>query len=128
MILIPKFDTATETGTANSARPVPEREIEMQRAAAQFEALLLTQLRASLNPKEQDEYGRFGNSGTGMSLARRMYGEQLAKTMAESGRIGIAEMITAQVTKRNAQPLKHRVNQLIERALSGVREIKNEIT
>jgi murein DD-endopeptidase MepM/ murein hydrolase activator NlpD len=126
MTLIPKFDTATEASTANSARAVPASEVALRRAAAQFEALLLTQLTASLNPKDEDEGNLFSNSGGAMKLARQMYSEQLAKSMAESGGIGIAEMIMAQVTKRNAQPLKHRVNQLTERAMSAVREIKNE--
>ena len=126
MTFIPKFDTATETNPAKSGRAVPANEVALRRAAAQFEALLLTQLTASLNPKDEDEGSLFSNSGGGMSLARQMYSEQLAKTMSESGGIGIAEMIMAQVTKRNAQPLKHNVNKLTERALSAVREIKNE--
>ena len=123
MTLIPNFDVTTLTNPANSARAIPANEVALRQAAKQFEALLLTQLTASLNPKEEDEDALFSNSGGGMGLARQMYSEQLAKTISESGGIGIADMIVAQVTKRNAQPAK---NHVTERALSVAREIKSE--
>jgi murein DD-endopeptidase MepM/ murein hydrolase activator NlpD len=123
MTLIPNLDTANLTAPASSSRAIPPNEVALRQAAKQFEALLLTQLTASLNPKEEDEDALFSNSGGGMGLARQMYSEQLAKTMSENGGIGIAEMIVAQVTKRNAQPAKNHAN---ERALSAAREIKKE--
>jgi len=123
MTLIPNLDTANSTAPASSSRAIPPNEVALRQAAKQFEALLLTQLTASLNPKEEDEDALFSNSGGGMGLARQMYSEQLAKTMSENGGIGIAEMIVAQVTKRNAQPAKNHAN---ERALSAAREIKKE--
>lgn len=123
MTLIPNLDTTTSTNPANSARATSANEVALRQAAKQFEALLLTQLTASLNPKDEGEDALFSNSGGGMGLARQMYSEQLAKTISESGGIGIADMIVAQVTKRNAQPLK---NPVTERALSVAREIKNE--
>jgi murein DD-endopeptidase MepM/ murein hydrolase activator NlpD len=123
MTLIPNFDITTLTNPANSARATSPNEVALRQAAKQFEALLLTQLTASLNPKDEGEDALFSNSGGGMGLARQMYSEQLAKTISESGGIGIADMIVAQVTKRNAQPVK---NPVTERALSVAREIKNE--
>jgi murein DD-endopeptidase MepM/ murein hydrolase activator NlpD len=123
MTLIPNLDTNALTNAANSTHATKANEVALRQAAKQFEALLLTQLTASLNPKEEDEDALFSNSGGGMGLARQMYSEQLAKTMSEGGGIGIADMIVAQVTKRNAQPVK---NHATERALSVAREIKNE--
>lgn len=123
MTLIPNFDITSLTNPASSARAIPPNEEALRQAAKQFEALLLTQLTASLNPKEEDEDALFSNSGGGMGMARQMYSEQLAKTISESGGIGIADMIVAQVTKRNAQPVK---NHVTERALSVARDIKND--
>jgi murein DD-endopeptidase MepM/ murein hydrolase activator NlpD len=126
MTFIPKLDTITSP--ASSTRATSPNEVALRQAAAQFEALLLTQLTASLNPKDEgeEEDGLFGNSGGGMGLSRQMYSEQLAKTMSQSGGIGIADMIMAQVTKGKAQPLKNRLSHVTERALSAAPDIKNE--
>jgi murein DD-endopeptidase MepM/ murein hydrolase activator NlpD len=126
MSLIATLDTATKTNPAN-ATPAPQvNEVALRAAAAQFEALLLTQLTASLNPKEEDEDALFSNSGGGMNLSKQMYSEQLAKSMSESGGIGIADMIMAQVHKRTAHAEKSNANHVTERALSAAREIKTE--
>lgn len=127
MSLIANLDTAPIANPTSSARAAQPNEAALRQAAAQFESLLLTQLTASLNPKDEDgEDALFSNSGGGMGLARQMYSEQLAKSMSESGGIGIADMIIAQATKRSAQPLKNHVSHVTERALSAAREIKNE--
>ena len=127
MNLIASLDTATKPNPANAPLAPQVNEAALRQAASQFEALLLTQLTASLNPKEEDEEDAlFSNSGGGMNLSKQMYSEQLAKTMSQSGGIGIADMIMAQVHKRNPQPLKNNANHVTERALSAAREIKNE--
>lgn len=126
MTFIPTLDTATITNPPGSTRAVQPNEVALRQAAAQFESLLLTQLTASLNSKDEDEDALFSDSGGGMGLARQMYSEQLAKTMSESGGIGIADMIMAQVTKRNAPPQKNQVNHLTERALAAAREIRHD--
>jgi murein DD-endopeptidase MepM/ murein hydrolase activator NlpD len=125
MTFIPKLDTATIANPANSARAAQPNEVALRHAASQFESLLLTQLTAALNPKDEDEDTLFSNSGGGMGLARQMYSEQLAKTMSESGGIGIANMIMSQVTKRHSHQKNH-VGPVTERALAAAREIKNE--
>lgn len=122
MSFIPNLDTAT-VAPAKSANAAQPNEVALRKAAMQFEALLLTQLTASLNRKDEGEDGLFSNSGGGMGIASQMYSEQLAKTMSESGGIGIAEMLIAQVMKRSPQPVK---NHLTERALSAARGIKHE--
>jgi peptidoglycan hydrolase FlgJ len=66
----------------------------LRRVATQFEELLLTQLTATMNPSD-DEGGLFANS-PGMNLSRQMFSEQFAKSMAQSGGIGLADMIMKQ--------------------------------
>jgi peptidoglycan hydrolase FlgJ len=72
-------------------------EAAIRKVAVQFEALLLSQLTKSLNGGE--EGGLFGNGG-GMGLSRQLFSEQLATTMAESGGVGLADMILSQFMKR----------------------------
>ncbi len=72
-------------------------EAAIRKVAVQFEALLLSQLTKSLNGSE--EGGLFGNGG-GMGLSRQLFSEQLATTMAESGGVGLADMILSQFMKR----------------------------
>lgn len=73
-------------------------EADLRRVAAEFEALLLSQLTSALNPSGEegdDEGSAFG--GGGMSLYRRMFSERIAQAMAESGGIGIGEMLVARM-------------------------------
>ncbi len=65
---------------------------ELRAAAKQFEAIMLTQLTSALSAGEGDEDALFGSDG-GSGLAKQMFAEQLAKTMAESGGVGLADMI-----------------------------------
>ncbi len=53
---------------------------------------MLTQLTSALSETNTDEDSLFGNDG-GSGLAKQMFAEQLAKTMAESGGVGLADMI-----------------------------------
>jgi murein DD-endopeptidase MepM/ murein hydrolase activator NlpD len=111
MSLIPNLAPVAITTPTDPAHPVRPNEAALRQAAAQFESLLLTQLTACLNPKDDDEEALFSNSGGGMGLARQMYSEQLAKTMSESGGIGIADMIMAQITRRTAPTVQGKINQ-----------------
>jgi Rod binding domain-containing protein len=69
----------------------------LQKAAKQFEAVLLMQLTSALNGsnKDDDEDSLFGTDG-GSSLAKQMFSEQMATTMADSGGIGVADMMMRQ--------------------------------
>ena len=58
----------------------------LRRAAEQFEAVLLMQLTSSLNgTNDGDDDALFGGDG-GTDLAKKMFSEQLATTMAQSRR------------------------------------------
>ena len=69
-----------------------------RRAAREFEALLLSQFTAALNPSNDDEEeGIFGSGGT--DLYRQMFSEQMAKTLANSGGVGLADKVMEQLGK-----------------------------
>jgi murein DD-endopeptidase MepM/ murein hydrolase activator NlpD len=72
----------------------------MRAAATQFEAILLMQLTSALNStgKEggEDEESLFG-SDEGSGLAKQMFSEQLATTMAQSGGVGLSDIILRQL-------------------------------
>jgi murein DD-endopeptidase MepM/ murein hydrolase activator NlpD len=71
--------------------------VAAKKAATEFEALLLTQLTASLNPKDDgDEESIFGGGG-GMSLSRQMFSEQIAVAMSKAGGIGLADSILQKI-------------------------------
>jgi len=115
-----QIEAAAVGQAQNAERPVQQDVAAIQRMAAEFESLLLNQLTASLNPKEdEDEAGLFTNSG-GLGLSKQMFSEQLAKTMSQSGGIGLAEMIVGQVTHKTPG-LKGRDG---VRALAAARDIR----
>jgi|GEM_PF-2023330 len=67
----------------------------MRRTAQQFEAVLLRQLTSVLNAASDEDDGEeklFGGDG-GTGLAKKMFSEQLATTISESGGVGLANMI-----------------------------------
>lgn len=75
----------------------PQAQAEaIRKAAQQFEAVLLMQLTSALNKTSlDDEDSLFGNDG-GSDLAKQMFSEQLATTMANSGGIGLSDVIMRQ--------------------------------
>jgi murein DD-endopeptidase MepM/ murein hydrolase activator NlpD len=76
-----------------NGRQSVEAQEALQKAAKQFEAILLMQLTSALNgTNDDDEDSLFGSDG-GSSLAKQMFSEQMATTMADSGGIGLADMI-----------------------------------
>ena len=79
--------------TPNSKTPATEA---LRQAAVQFEAILLMQLTSALNGTgEADEDSLFGNDG-GSDLAKKMFSEQMATTIANSGGVGLADTIMQQ--------------------------------
>lgn len=115
-----QIEAAAVGQAQNTERTVQPDVAAVRRMAAEFESLLLNQLTASLNPKEEDEEGGlFTNSG-GLGLSKQMFSEQLAKTMSQSGGIGLADMIVSQVTHKDVAP-KGRDG---IRALAAARDIR----
>jgi len=80
-------------------------EAQAKRVALEFESVLLQQLTASLNPKEDeesnDESNLFGGS-SGSGVYRQMFSEQIASTMAQSGGIGLSDIILQQLHSKSA--------------------------
>lgn len=113
---------AMAAGKTQNVERSPQPDVAaVRKMAAEFESLLLNQLTASLNPKEgDDEETLFSNNG-GLGLSRQMFGEQLAKTMSESGGVGLADMIVRQITHQDAVKSQH-----AGRGLAAAREIRAE--
>ena len=79
--------------TSNSKTPSSDA---LRQAAVQFEAILLMQLTSVMNGTgEADEDSLFGNDG-GSDLAKKMFSEQMATTIANSGGVGLADTIMQQ--------------------------------
>jgi flagellar protein FlgJ len=84
--------------TAKTSGRTPEAQAEaIRKAAQQFEAVLLNQLTSALNSTgaADDEDALFGSDG-GSGLAKQMFSEQMATTMANSGGIGLSDVIMRQ--------------------------------
>jgi peptidoglycan hydrolase FlgJ len=95
------------TAIANPAERTSSRdEAAIRQMATEFEALLLNQLTASLSKTENDEGGLFSDSGGGLSLSRQMFSEQLAKSMAQNGGIGLADLIISQIQQNKSAGIK----------------------
>jgi murein DD-endopeptidase MepM/ murein hydrolase activator NlpD len=97
----------------------------LRKAAMQFEALLLQQLTASLNStSNEDEDSLFGGDG-GTDLAKKLFSEQLATTMAESGGVGLQDVILRQFGLTNTKPASTQKG--LADAISAVKEIKQNL-
>lgn len=95
---------------------------ELRAAAKQFEAIMLTQLTSALSSGEGDEDALFGSDG-GSGLAKQMFSEQLAKTMAESGGVGLADMIMQKFGVNDAPGNSLKKNGFSD-AMAAVKDIK----
>ncbi len=96
----------------------------LRRAAVQFEAVLLMQLTSALNSKnEGDEDALFGGDG-GSGLAKQMFSEQLATTMAQSGGVGLSDLI---MQKFGAVPEKPVVANKLSNALTAIKDSKENL-
>lgn len=105
------------------AKPSEE---SLRKAAMQFEALLLQQLTSSLNStSNDDEDSLFGSDG-GTGLAKQMFAEQLATTMAESGGVGLSDVILKQFGL--SAPVKTAPqNKGFSNAAAAIKEIKQSL-
>ncbi|HEX3102233.1 MAG TPA: peptidoglycan DD-metalloendopeptidase family protein, partial [Pyrinomonadaceae bacterium] len=101
----------------------------MRRAATEFEAMFLRQLTAALNPTSDDDEGGeeklFGSDG-GTGLAKQMFSEQLANTMAQSGGVGISDLILSKLGV-DKLPNSGRIKGLSE-AITAIKDIKESRT
>lgn len=86
----------------------------------EFEALLLTQLTAALNPtSDEGEDAVFSN--TGADMYKQMFSEQIAKVMANNGGIGIADTILRQLQAKASDKTP-----ALERAMQAANAVKQE--
>ncbi len=114
---------------ANKTAQTPPSPDALRKAAVQFEAILLTQLTASLNGtanEDKDEDSLFGGDG-GTDLAKKMFSEQLATTMSQSGGVGLADMIMQKFSAAPTKPVSGNIKSL-SNAITAVKEIKQNIT
>jgi len=99
--LTAKYSSVTPPTTSTKAtanvEPVPKA--ASTDAAMKFEAFILQSFLETVLPKEG--HGAFGE-GTGSGIWRSMMAEQLGKTIAKSGGVGIAKMIDRDLTHKAA--------------------------
>lgn len=108
---------------ANQNSPTSQNQEALRQAAMQFEAVLLMQLTSALNNTgNSDEDSLFGGDG-GTGLAKQMFSEQLATTMAQSGGIGLADVIMQQFGGTQANRISANANGLTNVA-NTVRDIR----
>ncbi len=95
----------------------------LRQAAVQFEAVLLMQLTSALNGSgEADEDSLFGSDG-GSDLAKKMFSEQMATTIANSGGIGLADTILRQFGAKNQPTAPNTIGSLAN-VIAAVKDIK----
>lgn len=110
-------------GGTTSIDPQGQRdEATLRQVAQQFEALLLNQLTASLNPRDDDEDGMFGSTG-GMGLSRQMFSEQIASAMAQNGGIGLTDFILTQFRQNRSGGATNNPATLTANALRTIRDV-----
>ena len=101
----------------------PPSQDALRRAAQQFEAILLMQLTSVLSGSNDDsEDSLFGRDG-GSGLAKQMFSEQMATTIAEAGGIGLSDVIMKSFVG-NQSKTDDKMNPL-QKTISAVNEIKN---
>lgn len=119
------FNAIENLGSANAAQANSQTQQQdaIRRAAVQFESILLMQLTSALNGanSEDDENALFGGDG-GSNLAKQMFSEQLATTMADSGGIGLSDLIMRQFGGN--QPKTANVANKLANVVSAVKDIK----
>ena len=110
-----------------SAKQTAQSPDALRRAAVQFEAVLLMQLTSALNNKtDDDEDQLFGNDG-GSGLAKQMFSEQLATTMAQSGGVGLSDLIMQKFGAGQTKPKTGNIKGLSD-AMTAVKDIKGNIS
>lgn len=110
----------------NKTSPTLQSQEALRRAATQFEAVLLMQLTSALNnTNNDDEDALFGGDG-GTGLAKQMFSEQLATTMAQSGGVGLSDMILRQFGGTPTNTVSGNNNGLTN-AITAVKDIKENV-
>ncbi len=119
-----EFSAIENLGNANLAAQKPSKQDAIQRAAEQFEAILLMQLTSTLNGIGGGEDSLFGKDG-GSDLAQKMFSEQLATAMAEAGGIGLKDIILRQfgLNKSDSKNTNSQNNTSLSKAISAVKDI-----
>jgi len=116
---IPQLQSSAISNLSDNARTTRD-EAAVRQMAQEFEALLLNQLTSTLNKTDDEEGGLFSDSGGGLSLSRQLFSEQLSKTLAQSGGVGLADLIVNQVAQKNSATKSNH-----SAALSAMREVSN---
>ena len=80
-----------------TAGPAPNNAVKIDRAAQQFEALLIGQI---LHASHSSDGGWLGNDDSSGSCATDFAEEQLANTIAQQGGFGLAKLISQDLQKR----------------------------
>jgi murein DD-endopeptidase MepM/ murein hydrolase activator NlpD len=106
--------------TTNAAPALTQNDFAAQQTAMEFEALLLTQLTAALNPKTDEAEDNIFSS-TGADMYKQMFGEHIAKIMANNGGIGVADTILRQLQAKASAK-----SPALERAVEAAQSVKQE--
>jgi murein DD-endopeptidase MepM/ murein hydrolase activator NlpD len=117
---IPAIENLATTSPTLGKNSSPDA---LRQAAQQFEAILLMQLTSAMNSTgDAGEDSLFGNDG-GSDLAKKMFSEQMATTMAQSGGIGLADII---MEKFGATPTKNGAGKIknLSDAIAAIKDVK----
>lgn len=112
-----------------AATPANSREeLEARRVAQEFEALLLTQLTATLGPSAtEDEEGGLMQSDS-MDMYQKMFSEQMATQMAKQGGVGLTDFMLQHIQSKKdaAQEMGKKIEGATQRAIDTARFVRNE--
>ena len=102
---------------------------QLRKVAVDFETLLLTQLTATMNKtayesSDGDDEPLFGSDG-GTDMSKQLFSEQIAKSIAEAGGIGLANVLMKQW---GVEPSKAAAGSPkgFQTAISAVKDIKSD--
>lgn len=121
---ISAIDNLGSIATTPTEKTTPQE--MMRRTAQQFEAIMLMQLTSAMNAKTDDESGEdnlFGSDG-GTDMAKKMFSEQLATSMSQSGGVGLADLIMQQFSASTAKGAASSKNSPLSTAMTAVKDIK----
>lgn len=79
--------------------PTAER---LRQVAVQFEAILLMQLTSALNSTANEDEDQLFGGDAGAGMAKQLFSEQMATSLAQSGGVGIADMMVRQIAGEKA--------------------------
>ncbi len=116
-----------DQATAIPLKPQTASPDALRKAATQFEAVLLMHLTSAMNSTvNDDEEPLFGGDG-GTGLAKQMFSEQLATTMAQSGGVGLSDVILKQFGGAGTSPAAGKIKGLAE-TIYAIRDTKPSIS